>query len=153
MSAALDAFRILDEEISAFAFLPAVNYMVVFLQRSEPHWKLSLFSLFAVFISVSSYNMLSNINFSSYTGVSGSNSHQESLLTGLDLILPIVTGVLWLIVFGASILSLHELFPSTSILPEISVAISFLFIFLVTTDILFNSILSTYNEGGPGNSK
>ena len=147
MSAITDSLRLLDDEVSAFAFLPAVNYLYVFWKTTNPSLELTIFSIFSVVISALGYNILVNVDFSPYTDNEGGSHGDNNTLKGLDLILPVISGLAWVALLILGLSELFQFFGGDTIWPELLVTVSLLLSSLVTSDLLLNEILPIYNGG------
>jgi len=146
MSAITDALRLLDDEVSAFAFLPAINYIYLFWRVNNPSRELTVLSLLAIYFSAVGYNVLVNINFEPYSTERENPSKNGSILTKKTLATIFVSGLLWLYLFVQSLLRLEQFFGGDTIWPELLVAVSLLLISLTTSDLLFDTMLPAYDE-------
>ena len=153
MSAITDAVRLLNEESAAFSLLPAINYFYFYLKLSDPGLKSNVVILVAIFLSAIWFNILSTVQFGSYTGAGTDNTDNESsesddehLIDSISLVVILSAAILWLLSFTGSLISLKKLFGESAIWPELLAGISILFVCLVTSDLLLTGLLPVYNE-------
>lgn len=140
MSALTDAIRILNDESAVFSFLPAVNYLYFFTNQENPATFIIFLTLSSLFLSSLLYNALTEINL---IEDNSGGERVSDLRSGVSML---VIGVLWVVIFGDSVVKLYTLFGPDSIWPELLSAVSILFIFLLITDLILFLIVPAYSE-------
>lgn len=138
MSITTDLLHLLDDESNAFAFLPALNNGYLYWQMPNPSLGNTCVFGISILIGAIAYNILNKVDFEEYR----SDSHSAMPISSTSLLL--IFGIIWLFVFGYSLILLWGRLLSGNIWPVLLTAVSLVVISLLLTDWILELLLPMY---------
>ncbi|QLH78477.1 hypothetical protein HZS55_14780 [Halosimplex rubrum] len=149
MSRLTDGLRLLDEEAIALAFLPVINFTYIVWQLPDPGLALYGVAGLAALVSAATYNSYTYIDFRSFefsqygefeTKEDGTPyKKRKGNIVGIPIlaVCSLLT-ISWVALLGYSLYRLY-LLDNGSIWPISLIAISILFVCIVSTGVIFSS--------------
>lgn len=140
-----DPVTLLDQNTSAFAFLPVVNWFYLFWQNSSLSSVMWGVGITALIVSTVGYNLVTRVDYSKAVR-SEDDEQAVDILSIRTTAVSIVTLLAWMLIFIWSLIALWGHSENATIWPELLILISVLFLTLILSDIILNEILSEYED-------